>query len=142
MLFFSAWYSSKIKKCLTDVSYIYTHTHTHTVLNKFNRPPAKFIRPHKYFRILSKTCLKNNIYFHREVHHFLVKILYWQCKRWALCKVSSSTSQRLSMNLMSGLRGANSCVKMILHAPSQQFFHNLSLMNLHIVILEYGHDSS
>jgi len=32
--------------------------------------------------------------------------------------------------------------KMILHAPSQPFFHNLSLMNLDIVSLEYGHDGS
>jgi len=31
---------------------------------------------------------------------------------------------------------------MILHAPSQPFFHNLSLRNLDIVILEYGHDVS
>jgi len=35
---------------------------------------------------------------------FLVKILYWQCTSQALCKVSSSTSQRLSMNLVFGLR--------------------------------------
>jgi len=27
----------------------------------------------------------------------------------------------------------------ILHAPSQLFFHNLSLMNLGFFILEYGH---
>jgi len=30
---------------------------------------------------------------------------------------------------------------MILHSPSQEFFHKLSLMNLDIVILEYGHDA-
>jgi len=46
------------------------------------------------------------------------------------------------MNLRSVLKGANSCVKMIIHAPSQPFFHNLSLMNLDIAILEYGHDVS
>jgi len=45
------------------------------------------------------------------------------------------------MNLRSGLRGANLCIKMILYAPFQPFFH-LSLMNLDIVILEYGHDVS
>jgi len=33
-------------------------------------------------------------------------------------------------------------VKMIPHAPSQPFVHSLSLMNLDIVILEYGHDVS
>jgi len=42
------------------------------------------------------------------------------------------------MNLRPGLREANSCVKMILHAPSKPFFDNLSLMNIDIVILEYG----
>jgi len=31
---------------------------------------------------------------------------------------------------------------MILHAPSQPFFHNLSLVNPDIVILEHGHDVS
>jgi len=31
---------------------------------------------------------------------------------------------------------------MIYHAPSQPFFHNLSLMNLDVVILVYGHDVS
>jgi len=31
---------------------------------------------------------------------------------------------------------------MIIHAPSQLFFHNFSLMNLGFVILEYGHDVS
>jgi len=35
-----------------------------------------------------------------------------------------------------------SCVKIILHTPSQLFFHSLSLMNLDIVILEYVHDVS
>jgi len=30
----------------------------------------------------------------------------------------------------------------VLHAPSQPFFYNLSLMNLDFVILEYGHDVS
>jgi len=44
------------------------------------------------------------------------------------------------MNLTSRLRSANSCVQMIVHAPCQTFFHDLSLMNLDIVILEYGHD--
>jgi len=34
----------------------------------------------------------------------------------------------------------NSCVKMIPHTPSQPFIHSLSLMNLNIIILEYGHD--
>jgi len=58
-----------------------------------------------------------------------------------LFKVYSSKSQRLWWS-GSGLRGAISCVKMILHAPSKPFFYNLSLMNLDIVILEYGHDMS
>jgi len=31
---------------------------------------------------------------------------------------------------------------MIIHAPTQPFFHNLSLMNLNSVILEYSHDVS
>jgi len=31
---------------------------------------------------------------------------------------------------------------MIINAPSQPFFHNLSLMNLDIDILENGHDVS
>jgi len=31
---------------------------------------------------------------------------------------------------------------MILHAPSQPFFHYLDLMNLDIVIMEYGHNVS
>jgi len=30
---------------------------------------------------------------------------------------------------------------MILHSPSQPFFHNLSLMNLDIRDSEYGHDA-
>jgi len=30
-------------------------------------------------------------------------------------------------------------MKIILHVPSQPFFHILSLMNLDIVILGYGH---
>jgi len=34
---------------------------------------------------------------------FLVKVLYCQCKSPALCKVSSSTSQRLSVSLRFGL---------------------------------------
>jgi len=38
-------------------------------------------------------------------------------KSHALCKVSS----RLSMNLSSGLRGADSCVKTILHPPNHFF---------------------
>jgi len=46
------------------------------------------------------------------------------------------------MNLRSGLRGANLYVKMIIHALSQTFFDSLSLMNLDIIILEYGHDMS
>jgi len=45
---------------------------------------------------------------------FLVKISYWQCKRWALCSLFQHIL-RLSMKLRSGLRGDNSCVKMILH---------------------------
>jgi len=54
-------------------------------------------------------------------------------------KVYSSTSQGFSMNLRSGLRGANSYVKM--KCSLQTFFHNLSLMN-YIIILEYGCDVS
>jgi len=61
-------------------------------------------------------------------------------KSQALCKVSSRTSQRFSRNFRSGLRSANSCVKMILDAPSLPLFHSLSLMNLDIVKMEYGHD--
>jgi len=37
------------------------------------------------------------------------------------------------MNPQSGLRGGNSCVEMILHAPSQLFFYNLSLMKFGFV---------
>jgi len=57
---------------------------------------------------------KNNTYFlSRGASIFL----YWQCKSYILCKVYSSTPQRLSMNSGSGLRGASSCVKIILQAP-------------------------
>jgi len=48
----------------------------------------------------------------------------------------------MSVNLTSGLRDANSCVKMILQVPSQPSFPSLSPMNLDIVILKYGHDVS
>jgi len=41
------------------------------------------------------------------------------------------------MNEWFGLRGANLCVKMALHAPSQPFFHNLSGKILDIVILAF-----
>jgi len=73
------------------------------------------------------------------VLEFLVKILYWQCKNPALYNVSSSTSQRLSVNLRSELVCESDSSS---SASFQPFFHNLGLMNLDIVILEYGHDDS
>jgi len=47
------------------------------------------------------------------------------------------TSQHLSVE-----SGVISCVKVILHAPFKPFFHNLSLINLDIIFLEYGYDVS
>jgi len=65
----------------------------------------------------------HDIYFHQEVHQFLVRSCIDK-----ICKVSSSTSQRLSLNLRSGLRGANSCVT--LYVPPNHSFTNLSLKSL------------
>jgi len=71
----------------------------------------------RLYRVLSteyRVNTRQHLFPSRGASVFLVKILYWQCKRWALCKVSSSTFTL--MKLRSGLRDANSCVKMILHA--------------------------
>jgi len=57
--------------------------------------------------------------FEGKLMQFLVKILYWQCKNPALYNVSSSTSQRLSVNLRSGLVCESDS-----SSSFQPFFHN------------------
>ena len=72
----------------------------------------------------------HNIYFHPELHSFLAKILYWWQESRTIPSVFSSTSQRLSMGLKSGLCGGqfmcenDSSCSLTLMCPHAPLFHN------------------
>lgn len=57
------------------------------------------------------------IYFHPKSCLFFAKICTDDGRVWLLCEVFSSTSQRFSVWLRSGLCGYHKCVKMVSHAP-------------------------
>jgi len=83
---------------------------------------------HCHYKISDHLCI--SWWTSQEVHQFLIKILYWQSKRWTLCKVSSSTSQRLLMNLRSGLWNSNIIdLWRIIHYSSWVLYEHTEIRN-------------
>jgi len=89
---------------------------------------------------LSKKYCTVSIMIRSKMSFKMDKLLYWQCKSPALCKVSSSTIPKTFNEFKIS--------EVPVHVwndssySSQPFFHSLSLINPDIIILEYGHDVS